>query len=132
MCVCVSDSNTTKKDYLTKVSYACWLSISIVCFFLWFDEISLLKAWKSLTKKVYRGREWLQRVYIFVVVDCWKSNVKKRNGVLTLLVEMERVRVLSLEVTKERMCWPCKWKGEREWVLEDETIYRQSLSCSRL
>ena len=27
VCVFVTNTNTTKKDYLTKVSYACWLSI---------------------------------------------------------------------------------------------------------
>ena len=27
---------------------------------------------------------------------------------LTPLVEIERVRVFSLEVTLERVCWPCK------------------------
>ena len=39
--------------------------------------------------------------YIF---SCQKSNVKKRKSVLTLLVEMEKVRVFSLEVTLERVC----------------------------
>ena len=59
---------------------------------------------------------------------------KKRKSMLTLLVEIERVRVrvFSLEVTLERVCWPCKWKCGRGRVLEDESIYRQSLSCSRL
>ena len=55
-----------------------------------------------LEKVSPKGREWLQRVYIFVAVDCWKSNVKKRKSVLTLLVKMERVRVFSLKVTMER------------------------------
>ena len=41
-------------------------------------------------------------IFIFMAVDCWKSNVKKKKSVLTLLVEMERVRVFSLEVTMER------------------------------
>ena len=52
------------------MSYACWLRISTVCFFLWFDEISMFEAGKSLTEKVYRGREWLHGVYIFVGVGC--------------------------------------------------------------
>ena len=56
VCVCewVTNTNTknTKKDYLTKVSYACWLHISTVCFFLWFDEISVFETGKSLTNKV--------------------------------------------------------------------------------
>ena len=52
VCVCVINTNTTKKDYLTKVSYACWLCISTVSFFLWFDEISVFEAGKSLTDKV--------------------------------------------------------------------------------
>ena len=26
----------------------------------------------------------------------------------------ERVRVFSLEVTPERVCWPCKWKREKK------------------
>ena len=121
VCVWVTNTNTTKKDYSTKVSYVCWLSISTGCFFLWFDEISVFEAGKSLTERVEQGREWLQRVYIFMAVDCWKSNVKKGKSVLILLVEMERVRVFSLEVTMER-----------EWVLEGESIYKQSLSCSRL
>ena len=38
----------------------------------------------------------------------WKSNVKRRKSVLTLLIEFERVRVFFLEVTLERVCWPCK------------------------
>ena len=59
-------------------------------------------AGKNLTEKVYQGREWLHGVYIFVAADCWNSNVKKRKSMLTLLVEMERVRVFSLEVTIER------------------------------
>ena len=63
----------------------------------------MFEAGKSLTERVEQGREWLQRVYIFVAVDCWKSNVKKRKSVLTLLVEMERVRVFSLEVTVESL-----------------------------
>ena len=131
VCVCVCITNTTEKDYLTKVSYGCWLSISTDCFFLWFDEISVFEAGKSLTDKVWRGREWLQKVSLFVAVYCWKSNVKKRKSVLTLLVEIKRVSVFSLEVTQERVCWLCKWKCERvvltlqvklwkrEWVLED-------------
>ena len=58
----------------------------MVCFFLWFDEISVFEAGKSLTEKVRQGREWLHGVHIFVAVECWKSNVKKcvdsegRNG----------------------------------------------------
>ena len=31
----------------------------------------------------------------FVAVDCWESNVKRRKSVLTMLVEIERVSVLS-------------------------------------
>ena len=64
----------------------------------------MFDAGKSLTEKVQQRREWLHGVYILVAVDCWKSNVKKWKSVLTLLVEMERVRVLSLEVTMERVC----------------------------
>ena len=43
----------------------------------------------------------------------WKSNVKRMKNVLTLLVEIERVRVFSLEVTLERVCWPYKRKCEK-------------------
>ena len=43
----------------------------------------------------------------------WKSNVKRRKSMLTLLVEIERVRVFSLEVTQERVCWPRKRKCEK-------------------
>ena len=80
--------------------------------------------WKSITRKRmvawsihFRGG-WLLEI---------KS--KKRKSVLTLLVEMEKVRVFSLEVTLERVCWPCKWKCKKGWVLADESIYRQSLPC---
>ena len=54
VCVCVRviNINTAKKDLITKVSYACWLRISTVCFFLWFDEISVFDAGKSLIDKV--------------------------------------------------------------------------------
>ena len=48
----LTNTNTTKKDYLTKVSNACWLCISTDCFFLWFDEISVFEAGKSLLEKV--------------------------------------------------------------------------------
>ena len=33
LCMCVTNTNTTKKDYLIKVSYAFWLSISTGYFF---------------------------------------------------------------------------------------------------
>ena len=33
----------------------------------------------------------------------WKSNIKRRKNMLTLLVEIERVRVFSLEFTLERV-----------------------------
>ena len=72
VCVWVTKTNTTKKDYLTKVSCLFWLRISTVCFFLWFDEISMFEEGKRLTEKVQRGRAWLHGVYIFVAVDCWK------------------------------------------------------------
>ena len=37
---------------LTNVSSACWLSISTMCFFLWFDKIYEFEARKILTEKV--------------------------------------------------------------------------------
>ena len=87
-----------------------------------FDEISVFEAGKSITERVLQGSELLQRVYIFVAVDSWKSNVKKRKSVLTLLVKMERVRVFSLEVTMESLfivtknykygTRPKKWRGK--------------------
>ena len=45
-----------------------------------FVEISVVifEAGASRIEKVEQGRKWLQRVYIFVEVDCWKSNVKDR------------------------------------------------------
>ena len=86
----------------------CWLFVS---FGVWRNFCGCVRGWK----KTYRKRKRM------VAIDSRKSNVKKRKRVLTLLVEMERVRVFSLEATMER-----------EWVLEYESIYRQSLSCCRL
>ena len=80
--------------------------LTIVCFFLWFDKISVFEAGvkshrQSITRKImvacsiYFHGGWL-----------WKSNVERRKSVLTLLVEIERVRVrvFTLEVTMERIC----------------------------
>ena len=86
-----------------------------------------VRGWKKSHRQSIT-REWLQKVSIFVAVDCGKSNVK-RGRVCWLLVEIERVRVFSLEVTLERMCWPCKWKCERElcwlskWNCEKELYW---------
>ena len=63
----------------------------------------MFEAGKSFTESVLQGREWLQRVYIFVAVDCWKSNVKKWKNVSILLVEMERESVLSGSYNGKRM-----------------------------
>ena len=62
----------------------------------------------------------------------WKSNVKRKKSVLTLLVEIERVRVFSLEVTLERVCWPCNWKCEKRKSVRRRSIYRKYVSWSRL
>ena len=61
-----------------------------VCFFLWFDAIAVFEAGKSLTDKVYWGKECLHGLYIL-----WR---------LTAVGEYERVIVFSLEVTLERVC----------------------------
>ena len=53
----------------------------------------------------------------------WKSTVKRRKSVLILLIEIERVRGFSQEVTLERVCRSCMWKCEnvkRARVLENE------------
>ena len=62
----------------------------------------------------------------------WKSNVKRRKSVLTLLVEIERVRGFSQEVTLERVRWPCKWKCEKRKSVGRRSIYRKYVSWSRL
>ena len=61
-----------------------------VRFFLWFNAIAVFEAGKSLTDKVYCGKECLHSRYIL-----WH---------LTAVCEYERVIVFSLEVTLERMC----------------------------
>ena len=56
------------------------------------------------------------------------SNVK-----LFLAVEMKRKRVMSLEVKMCVCVCVCEREREREReFLEDESIYKQSLSCDRL
>ena len=61
-----------------------------VRFFQWFDAIAIFEAGKSLTDKVYGGKECLHGLYIL-----WH---------LTAVGEYERVIVFSLEVTLERVC----------------------------
>ena len=122
-----------KKDLITKVSYACWLRISSVCFFLWFDEISFFRGWRtSHRQSITRKRMFACSIHFH---GGWlrKSNVKSRKTVLTLLIEFERVKVYFLEVTLERVCWASKWKCEKiERVLKDERIYKKFLSWNRL
>ena len=89
-----------------------------------FDEISeaVFEVGRSLIEKAEQERKRLQNVYILVGVDCWKSKCK-------------------------RECVCCLWESKwREWecavsanknvneneFLEDESIYRQSLSRGRL
>ena len=76
-----------------------------------FDKISVVvfEAGASQTEKAEQERKRLQKIYIFVRLTAGSQNVR------------ERECVLSLEVTMQ----------ESEF-LEDESIYRQSLSCSWL
>ena len=60
-----------------------------VRFFLWIVAIAVFEAGKSLTDK-----ECLHGLYIL-----WR---------LTAVGKYERVVVFSLEVTLEKVCWPCK------------------------
>ena len=63
-----------------------------VGFFLRFGEISVFEAGKSLTDKVHITRKRMVACSIhFRGGLLWKSNVKRRKSVLTLLVEIERV-----------------------------------------
>ena len=79
---------------------------------------------EKVSPKKYNEEENGRMEYTF---SCRKSNVKRRKSVLTLLVEIERVRAFCLEVILERVCWPCKWKYERElcwlskWNCEKES-----------
>ena len=67
---------------ITKVSYAS------VCFFLWFDEISVFEAGKT-------------RKRIFARSIHFHGGWLRRSSVLTVLVETERVSVCYQEVTLE-------------------------------
>ena len=75
-----------------------------------FDEISVVvfEAGASLTEKAGQERKRSQNMYIFVGLTAGSQNVR------------ERVCIVSVSRN-----------GENEF-LEDESIYRQSLSCSRL
>ena len=113
VCVCVINTNTTKKG-LNDKSVLCVLTTYFYCLFLsvvWRNFCfrgSKNSHWQSITRKrmfacsIHFHGGWL-----------WKMNVKRRKSVLTLLVEIERVRVFSLEVTVERVCWSCRWKCEK-------------------
>ena len=95
--------------------------ILVVCFFLWFDEISVFEAGKkSHRKSITRKRMVAESIHFR---DGWLLEVKRKKEEESVdsVSRNGRVRVFSLEVTMKR-----------EWVLEDESIYTQSLSCSRL
>ena len=76
-----------------------------VSFFRWFDEISVVfeaekkSQRQSVTRKrmfacsIHSHRGWL-----------WKSNVKRRKSVLTLLIEIERVKGLGLGKSHWKEC----------------------------
>ena len=90
-----------------------------VSFFRWFDEISVVF---EAEKKSHRKGVTSKRMV------AWDIHF---GGGIRLLVET-RVIVFSLEVTLERVCWPYKWKCEKERESEDERIYRKFLSWNRL
>ena len=87
-----------------------------------FDEISeaVFETGTSLTEKAEQERKRSQNVYapMLRVLNCVLLSGKVK---LFLEVEMKRERVLSLKVKM--------WESE---CLEDEIIYRESLSCGRL
>ena len=51
---------------------------------------------------------------------------------LTAVSWNERVIVFSLEVTLERVCWPCKWNVKKGKSVGRQSIYRKYVSWSRV
>ena len=88
-----------------------------------FDEISeaVFEAGTSLTEKAEQERKRLQNVYIFVRLTAGSQNVRARECVVSVSRNGESESVMSLEV-----------KMQENESFEDEIIYRQFLSCSRL
>ena len=87
---------------------------------LGFDEISeaVFEPGTSLTELVEQVRKRLQNVYAPML------------RVLSCVLLSGKVKLfLEVEMKREREC--CLWKLKCE-SLEDESIYRQSLSCGRL
>ena len=70
----------------------------VVCFFRWFDEISVVVfvAGASLTVKVEKGRKWLQNVYIFVGLTAGSQNVRERYRVCAVSGSQNGKSELSL------------------------------------
>ena len=90
-CVCVW---LTQLKLQKRTKWQCPMHVNYVFlnvrFFLCFDAIAVFETGKSLTDKVYWGKECLHNIYIL-----WR---------LTAVGEDERVIVFSLEVTLERVC----------------------------
>ena len=85
----------------------CWLFIP---FGVWRNFWRCVRGWKKSNRKSRTGKKKIAECIHFRGVDCWKSKCKR---------EWESAVSVSENVKKNEF-------------LEDESIYRQSLSCGRL
>ena len=100
------------------MSYACWLRIS-KCLFLSVVRRNFSCFWSW--KKSHRNGVRIKRMVGWHMHFC---------GGWWLLVEMREWYVFSLEVTLERVCWPCKWNVKKRKSAWRRSIYRKYLSRS--